>query len=158
MGRPTDYREEYNEQAFKLCLLGATDKELADFFGVCEATINNWKNDYPLFLESLKNGKTTADAEIAASLFKRAKGAIVTQEQAFKMKSTSFEDGKKSHEEEVIEIVELKQELPPDTSAAIFWLKNRQPDKWREKREPVEIDAEDGEITINVRRVGKDAN
>lgn len=42
-GRPTDYREEYNEQAYKLCLLGATDAELGDFFNVTEQTINNFQ-------------------------------------------------------------------------------------------------------------------
>lgn len=54
MARPTKYQEAYAEQARKLCLLGCTDAELADFFEVSEATINNWKLEYPEFLESIK--------------------------------------------------------------------------------------------------------
>ena len=73
-GRPTKYKPEYSQQTYKLCLLGATDIELADFFDVSEATINNWKIDYPEFLESIKNGKERADATVAESLYKRANG------------------------------------------------------------------------------------
>jgi hypothetical protein len=42
-GRPTKYQPEFAEQAYKLCLLGATDPEMADFFEVCVATVQNWK-------------------------------------------------------------------------------------------------------------------
>src|SRR5690349_3100232 len=73
-GRPSSYRVEFADQAMKLCLLGYTDKELADFFGVCEATVNNWKHDYPAFLESIRQGKDVADAEVAHSLYRKAKG------------------------------------------------------------------------------------
>ena len=55
-GVKSTYKPEYAEQARKLCLLGATDKELADFFGCNEATINNWKARRPDFLESIKEG------------------------------------------------------------------------------------------------------
>ncbi len=54
VGRPTDFKNEYVELAYNYCLLGATDKELATFFNVCEATINNWKISNPDFLESIK--------------------------------------------------------------------------------------------------------
>ncbi len=74
MGRPTSYRPEYAEQALKLCRLGATDKELADFFEVAESTVNLWKIEHPEFSESLKAGKAQADAEVADKLFKRATG------------------------------------------------------------------------------------
>lgn len=57
---------EFNEQARKLCLLGATDSELADFFGVCERTINNWKSEFPAFLQSIDAGKISADAIVKA--------------------------------------------------------------------------------------------
>ena len=56
-GRKSEYRIEFSDQALKLCLLGATDKELAEFFSVSEQTLNKWKKDYPEFLESLKKGK-----------------------------------------------------------------------------------------------------
>lgn len=121
-GRPTDYREEYSLQAEKLCKLGATDKELADFFEVDEATINRWKLAHTEFCESLKKGKTLADAEVADKLYKRATGY-------------SHEDVDiKIYEGQIIE-TPLVKHYPPDTAAAIFWLKNRQRKKWRDKIE-----------------------
>jgi len=71
-GRPTKYREEFNDLAFKCALLGATDRELADIIGICEATLNTWKIEYPIFLESIKRGKERADMEVVQSLYKRA--------------------------------------------------------------------------------------
>jgi len=122
MGRPTDYREEYNEQAEKLCKLGATDAELADFFEVTETTINNWKEAHPAFFESIKKGKILADAEIGERLYQRAMG-YEHQDVDIKM-----------YEGQII-TTELTKYYPPDTTAAIFWLKNRQPQKWRDRKE-----------------------
>ena len=73
-GRKSEYREEYAEQALKLCLLGATDKEIAEFFSVSEQTLNSWKKKFPQFLESLKKGKAVADANVASRLYSRAIG------------------------------------------------------------------------------------
>ena len=143
-GRPSKYKQEYAEQARKLCLLGATDAKLADFFEVDEATINRWKHDFPDFCKSLKAGKIQADAEIAESLFNRAKGYVAPDLDI------------KMYEGEIIETPYMKH-YPPDATSMIFWLKNRQPDLWREKREAVEVN-DDNEITINVVRVSKDKN
>ena len=122
-GRPSAYKKEYTEQAYNYCLLGATDKDLALFFSVSEQTINAWKNNHPEFLESLKRGKEQADAVIASKLFHRAKGYehpdIVT---------ASFQGI-------ITDVKKVTKYYPPDTTAAIFWLKNRQPDKWRDKQE-----------------------
>lgn len=121
-GRPSDYKPEFNEQAYKLCLLGATDKQMGDFFGVCEATINNWKKDYPEFLESIKKGKIKADAEVAHALYHRAKG--------YEHKDIHFS----SYEGDVTETEYLKH-YPPDTAAAFIWLKNRA--GWSDKQQVV---------------------
>lgn len=121
-GRPTEYKEEYNLQAEKLCKLGATDAELAEFFEVTETTINNWKEVYPLFFESIKKGKILADAEIGERLFQRAMG--------YKHQDVDI----KMYEGQIIETPLIKY-YPPDTTAAIFWLKNRQPNKWRDRKE-----------------------
>ena len=131
-GRPTSYKPEYATQALKLCRLGATDKELADFFGVSEQTINAWKDSAPEFLESLKEGKTLADAEVADKLFKRATGY---SHQAVKIVANA--NTGQEH------IVPYTEHYPPDTTAAIFWLKNRQRDKWRDKVD-TEITGKDG--------------
>ena len=123
MGRPTDYKVEYNEQAYKLCLLGATDESLANFFDVCTSTIDNWKNEYPEFLGAIKNGKEVADAEVAHSLYKRATGCTV--------KETHISGG--GDDDEAPAAKEITKELPPDTGAAFIWLKNRA--GWKDKQE-----------------------
>lgn len=118
-GRPTDYKAQYNVQAKKLCLLGATDKELADFFNVSESTINLWKKKHPKFSDSVKAGRILADANVARSFYKRAIG--------YKFEEETHEMG--IHTKTVI------KEVAPDSGAALNWLKNRQPDKWRDKKE-----------------------
>ena len=130
-GRPTKYSEAYNQQVYKLCLLGATDAEIGDFFEVTETTINNWKIEHPEFFESIKKGKRQADVEIADALFNKAKGFTVKTQKAFKLKESINGEGST----EKIEIVEVEETFPPDTTAIIFWLKNRQPQKWRDKQE-----------------------
>ena len=118
----TKYDENYNEQAYKLCLLGATDKDLADFFNVCEATINNWKLEHPTFLESLKMGKQTADANVAMSLYKRATGYDAPDVDI------------KVIENQIVKTPLIKH-YPPDPTSMIFWLKNRRSKDWKDKQE-----------------------
>lgn len=134
-GAPTKFKSEYCEQVRKLALLGATDAEIAEFFDVCEATINNWKIDFPEFLESLRAGKIKADSEIANSLYERAKGAEWEEEVAFKVKSIAYEKGKKISEEERIETATVTRRAPPDTQAASLFLRNRRHKDWKEKVE-----------------------
>lgn len=80
-GRPTKYDPKFDEQVFKLALLGATDKEIANFFNVAESTLNLWKKNEN-FSESLKKGKVEADVEVAAAMYKLATGYNYTEEQA----------------------------------------------------------------------------
>ena len=122
MGRPTAYREDYADWALKLTKLGATDKGLAEAFEVAESTINLWKLEHPAFSESIKKGKAIADAEVASKLFHRATGY------------EHPEDDIKSVNGEIVITPTIKH-YPPDTTAAIFWLKNRRPDLWRDKIE-----------------------
>ena len=122
-GRKSEYREEYAEQALKLCMLGATDKEIAELFSVSEQTLNSWKKKFPQFLESLKKGKAVADANVASRLYSRAIG--------YDARATKFA----TNEGNITDKVEYIEHYPPDTTAAIFWLKNRQPGKWRDKKE-----------------------
>lgn len=121
-GRPTDYKEEYCEQAYKLCLLGHTDAEMATFFDIAESTLNNWKIAHPEFMESIKKGKEMADGDVAEKLYHRATGY-------------SHEDVDiKMYEGQIITTPLIKH-YPPDTAAAIFWLKNRQRGKWKDKQD-----------------------
>jgi hypothetical protein len=121
-GAPTKYRKQYAEQAYNYCKLGAIDEDLAEFFNVTEKTINDWKHKHEEFKCALNKGKIIADSEVVAALYKKATGY-----------SHSDVDIK-MYEGQVIQTPLIKR-YPPDTTAAIFWLKNRQPKQWREKQE-----------------------
>jgi cell fate (sporulation/competence/biofilm development) regulator YmcA (YheA/YmcA/DUF963 family) len=134
-GRPTSYKEEYNEQAYKLCLMGHTDKELASFFEVNEDTIHEWKKKHPKFSESIKSGKQIADGNVTESLYKRAMGY--------------------EHEDVDIKVIDgqivktpLVKHYPPDATSMIFWLKNRQRAQWRDKQD-IEHTGKDGKDLFN---------
>lgn len=118
-GRPTKYKPEYVELAYKYCLLSATDADLARCFEVDVDTVYKWKLDYPEFSESIKKGKEIADAEVGKRLYERAMGYSHPEEKIF------------VHNGEVIRAETVKH-YPPDATSAIFWLKNRQPAKWRD--------------------------
>lgn len=133
-GRYEKYKPEYIEQAHKLCLLGLVDKELADFFEVSESTLNLWKKKHPEFSESLKKGKVMADAEIAESLHSMAKGYDTKIEKVTKKG----------------DIVELTIHIPAHPISQIFWLKNRQPGKWRDKQEV------DGKVEMQIGKITKE--
>lgn len=121
-GRPTSYRKEYCEQATKLSLLGATDKEMADFFNVSVSTFNLWKIEHSEFSDSLKDGKDKLDNRVKQSLYRRAMGY-------------SHPDVHISNYQGEITITPIEKHYPPDTTAAIFWLKNRQPAEFRDRVE-----------------------
>lgn len=125
-GRPSKYNPEFNNQVEKLCKLGATDSEMADFFGVAESTINLWKIHEPEFSESIKKGKIIADMEVGERLFQRACGYEHPEEE---IKVVSMGGGEGS----TIERVEVTKHYPPDTAAAFIWLKNRR--GWKDKQE-----------------------
>lgn len=133
MARPTKYDKKFNEQAYKLCLLGATDNDLADFFEVEEKTINNWKLSHPEFLQSIKAGKDQADSDIAKSLYERARGY------EYKAEETTIEniviEGKELLDTQKKKVVTKHIKIPPDATSMIFWLKNRQKGKWRDKHD-----------------------
>ena len=131
-GRPTAYREEFVQQAEQLIALGATDMELATFFKVTSRTIENWKLRHPEFFQTLKVAKDEADARVERRLWERAMGYSVATEKLF------CSQGK------VIR-AEIVEHYPPDTTACIFWLKNRQPRRWRDR---VDVQHDDGRIGV----------
>jgi hypothetical protein len=134
-GRPSEYRDEYAKQAEKLCLLGATDQELADFFEVDVRTIYRWKHDHDGFCQAIKGGKEIADERVERSLYQRAVGYEQDEVKIF-MPANAAEPV----------YAPFRAKIAPDTTAQIFWLKNRRKNEWRDKQE-VDHTSSDGSMT-----------
>lgn len=113
--------------ARSLAMLGRTDAEIAEALGVGVRTLYSWKGAHPEFRHALKDAKALADAEVVESLFAKACGKA--KRTVKKKRQTLDADGNK------VELIEETEETqPPDTTAIIYWLKNRQPELWRDVR------------------------
>lgn len=121
-GRPSGYQPEFAEQAKELCENGATDVDLAEHFGVSDRTIYRWASQFPEFCQALKVGKDVADDRVERSLYHRATGYSFDAVKIF-MPAGATQPVYAPYREHV----------PPDTGAAIFWLKNRRRGEWRDK-------------------------
>lgn len=118
-GRPTKYDpEEHPIRGNQLALLGLTNEEISEALDIGLTTFDRWMSEHDKFRGAIKEGKVIADAKVANSLYNRAIGSQVFEERVI--------DG---------EIRTLAKTLPPDTMAASLWLRNRQPQKWRDKQE-----------------------
>src|SRR2546423_8673832 len=93
-GRPCSFKPEYTRQVEKLCKLGTTDRDLCLFFNVAPQTVENWKKTYPEFFLALMKGKQEADANVAEAMYKNATGYDYYEEQAVKLRETSYAGGK----------------------------------------------------------------
>lgn len=125
-GRPNKKDAIPHNQLAYLYRHGATDKQVAEFYGVTEQTINNWKKADPVFFESLNDWKKQADKEVERTLYERARGYSHPDTKA---QFVSDKNGGRW------EYAELTKHYPPDATSMIFWLKNRQPEQWRDKQE-----------------------
>lgn len=123
---------------------GLTDEQLADKIGISPSTLYEWKNKYSEISEALKKGKEIVDIQVENALLKRALGYDYQEEKIEKSKK----DG--------VKVVQTIKHIPPDTTAQIFWLKNRRPDKWRD-RPIVDADREALEKLDNMLGDFKDA-
>ena len=106
---------------------GLTDEQIAKNMGVSVSTLNNWKNIHSDILESLKRGKEVVDREVENALLKRALGYEYTETTREAVKDPDTGDV------EMRVTKKVTKQVVPDTTAQIFWLKNRKPDKWRDK-------------------------
>lgn len=122
VGRPTKYSAKFADQAKKLCAQGFTDEELAKFFEVHIATLYRWKTEHPEFCEAIKIGGAPCDDRVERSLYQKATGYTIQSEKVFNA------NGKVLRAKTV-------EHIAPDTGAAIFWLKNRRKESWRDKSE-----------------------
>lgn len=104
---------------------GLTDEQIAKNMGIAPSTLYEWKKKSKEFSESLKKGKEVVDFEVENALLKRALG--------YEYEEETYENG--------ILTKKVKKQVAPDTTAQIFWLKNRQTKKWRDKVEIADNDA-----------------
>ena len=102
---------------------GLTDAQMAGNMRINPATLYDWKKKYPQISQALKKGKEVVDIQVENALLKRALGYDFQEEKIEK----SDKDG--------VKVVQTVKHIPPDTTAQIFWLKNRRPDRWRDKPE-----------------------
>lgn len=102
---------------------GLTDEQIAKKLRVSRKTLYEWIKKYSDISDALKKGKEVVDYEVESALLKRALGYEVEETK----EEDSDRDGYKS--------ITTKRHIPADPTAAIFWLKNRRPDKWRDRRD-----------------------
>ena len=119
--------------------MGATDEQIAEALEVTKQTLHNWRKKHAEFFDMVKKAKALPDNLVEQALFKRATGAKVNEQKVV------FQDGEPK-------VHDLEKEYPPDTAAAFIWLKNRRPEKWRDKHE-VE---HSGNVVINFDPVVKE--
>ena len=126
IGRPSKYlADKHCAEANAFSLMGLTNLEIAEQFGIPEGTLQRWKNEHPEFREAIESGGPRADGRVAVSLYKRAVGEVRVP--AVKI----FYDKDKGEPVYAPHV----EHLPPDANAAFRWLMNRQPKLWRERRE-----------------------
>lgn len=127
---------------------GLTDEQIAKNMQISTSTYYDYKNKHDEISEALKKGKEIVDYEVESSLLKKCFGYNAKVKKNMKIKRVEYNDeGYKSNEyEEIIEVYD-EVHVPADTTAQIFWLKNRRPEKWREKQEIINNN-DDGGVTI----------
>lgn len=129
-GRKSKYQEyvqPYLKRVEHLCRMGATEQEICQKLGVSVARFGEYKKEFQELRESLKKGRSDADDTVEAALFRRATG-YTTEE----VKTNTYVDNNNNQRQFRVSVT---KEIPPDTTAAIFWLKNRRPEKWRDRQE-----------------------
>lgn len=117
---------------------GLTDEQLATKIGITAATLYDWKNKYPEISEALKRGKEVVDVEVENALLKRAMGYEYTE-----TRTETADDG-------TVKTIVMQKTMPPDTTAQIFWLKNRRPAVWRDKQQVEHSTDKPFEVNIKV--------
>lgn len=104
--------------------------------GIAYSTLRDWRDKFPALSAALKRGKAPVDIQVENALLKKALGFTVSIKKPIKLKTKRQLKNKGTIEEEHIEYADEEVYIPPDTLAQIYWLKNRRPDKWRDKPTP----------------------
>lgn len=164
IGRPTKYRKDLDDKVFKLCLLGCTDLEICEIWGLSESTLNLWKLKHRSFSESMRAGRVDADMKVVASMYDRACGytkkikeTYVTEEliapvsidketgkpkKKLAQQEQDYDDFNSVEDAKTVKIKRTENtkeiHMPADFQSMSLWLRNRQPKKWRDKPESTE--------------------
>lgn len=141
-GRPTKYDPKLHVTLARgLARSGMTAAEIAAEMGIAERTLYKWRGEHEEFMQALNEGRELADYVVEDALFQQAKGYRVKE-----VRKERTPSGERR--------VELVREVPPDTTACIYWLKNRKPEQWRDRRE-VDVTADsDARIKETLRKMG----
>jgi len=124
MGRPTKYKPEYCETVAKLIALGAKHSEIAEILGVNLSTFYQWRLDYEAFSNVVNLSTDQYSERVARSLAEKALGYTTKETKVFNVNGE-------------LKTKKVDRHYPPDTTACIFWLKNRKPEEWRDVQERV---------------------
>lgn len=117
---------------------GATDEEVIRKLGISERSFYEYKKEFSQFSQSLKESKEVVDSQVESALLKRALG--------YEYDETTRERNDKG---ELVVTKVVHKQVVPDTTAQIFWMKNRRPDKWRDK--PVDdTNVEDKSVSVTL--------
>ena len=138
-GQPTKFNDEAARQAIFLAKKGFIDVDIAEALGITQQTLCNWKNAHPKFFEALKLAKIESDSKVELSLYERACGYSHPEDKIF------------NNNGEILTAPTTKH-YPPDPVSMIFWLKNRQPEKWKDKQEVAHTGADGKPLTVIVHR------
>jgi transcriptional regulator with XRE-family HTH domain len=131
---------------------GLTDDQIAHNIGISRSTLSEWKNRFSDIADSLKKGKEVADYEVENALYMKALGFYTEIMKPYKVKKVVYDEktGRKLKEYEEIEYAKEEVYVPPDTTAMIFWLKNRKPQVWRDKVENYQTESGEAAGVIEI--------
>lgn len=121
-GRPPVYSQELVAEAKAMAMAGATDFEIMERLGISRSAFYLWQDEHPDFLEAVKAAKEPVDGRVERTLLERAMGYTYKSEKLF-------------HNDGSVIRVPVLEHVPPDVGAMTLWLKNRQPQKWRDKQD-----------------------
>ena len=147
MGRKGKYEEWLTEENLlrveEWAKNGLTHEDIAHNIGINVATLYDWRNKYPEIDNALKKGKEVADILVENALYKRAIG-YTYEETITEITEIPYIDknGKQAIKKEK-HIKKVEKTALPDTTAQIFWLKNRKPTVWRDRQDQVIHSIED---------------
>lgn len=114
---------------------GLTDEQISYNIGITAKTLYEWKKQYSKICEALKRGKEVVDIEVENALLNNALGYDYNDQVVSVKRVVEYENGKRVKEISEPVVITLKKHKPAETAAQIFWLKNRKPDRWRDKQD-----------------------